>query len=160
VVASVQNLAQFEKQLDDVVKEKVEKRVVDISRFIISVTYNNVIQNASEVSGYGSPVLRGNFRRNHKIAINYVDQSFSYNLSATEERPLGPLKANKEVAKLASLQIGDTVFISNSLPYARRLESEGWSTKTPQGIYKVSVASAVNYFSSFDFSKLSKSFKV
>lgn len=40
------------------------------------------------------------------------------------------------------LQAGQTFYLTNNLPYIRRLEYEGWSTQAPAGMMRISLAEA------------------
>jgi len=40
------------------------------------------------------------------------------------------------------LEAGQTFYLTNNLPYIRRLEYEGWSTQAPAGMMRISLAEA------------------
>ena len=78
-----------------------------------------------------SPVDTGAFRGNHRVSIGSVDTTA--NQSEKDEGGAGTI--SKGLQNLIALKPYQTVFISNSLPYAYRLEN-GWSDQAPQGIYR------------------------
>lgn len=44
-------------------------------------------------------------------------------------------RAREEIRRVAdNLKIGETAYLTNNLPYAERLENEGWSQQAPQGM--------------------------
>lgn len=85
-----------------------------------------------------SPVDSGAFRGNHRVSVGSVDTTA--NLSATSN----PLQ--KGLATISSGGgIGKIVYISNSLPYALRLEN-GYSQQAPLGVYSLSFMNIVNRY--------------
>ena len=86
-----------------------------------------------------SPVDSGAFRGNHRVGIGAVDAT------ANKDDTENPLQKG-----LATIQagggLGKIVNISNSLPYAIRLEN-GWSEKqAPLGVYSISFMNVVNKY--------------
>ena len=80
-----------------------------------------------------SPVDTGRFKNNWNLSIG------SINTSTTESTDLSGAGAMRRAsASLASFQVGDSIYISNSLPYAQRLE-DGYSTQAPSGMVKLTV---------------------
>lgn len=67
-----------------------------------------------------SPVDTGTFRANWMVGVNTIDVSMT---SSTSQRAYPD----------PSFQLGDSIYISNALPYANSLES-GWSDQAPQGV--------------------------
>jgi hypothetical protein len=83
-----------------------------------------------------SPVDTGRFRANWNIGIGSID---SYTTDATD--PSGAGAISKALAEVNSIKInGQTIYITNSLPYAYRLEYEGWSLQAPQGMVRITLA--------------------
>lgn len=78
-----------------------------------------------------SPVDTGRFRANWNFSVGAPD--YSTTESTDEDRGAA------EAAKALTLQIGTVVYLSNGLPYARRLEY-GWSKQAPAGMVRLSVA--------------------
>jgi len=76
-----------------------------------------------------SPVDTGRFRANHNVS--YGTPNYTTTDSTASGRGLA------EAQKALSLPVGGVVYMTNALPYARRLEY-GWSKQAPAGIYRVS----------------------
>ena len=78
-----------------------------------------------------SPVDTGLFRSSWRVSMNSVDATVS--AIAT----LDALAAGREM--LRTFRTADTIYITNSLEYARKLEY-GWSKQAPQGMVRLTVA--------------------
>lgn len=78
-----------------------------------------------------SPVDTGAFRANHRVSVGSVDQS----ANESEKDKSGTGTIANGLQNLVTLRPFQTVYISNSLPYALRLEN-GWSNQAPVGVYK------------------------
>lgn len=81
-----------------------------------------------------SPVDTGRFRGNWQLSIGNVDSTIN---SADDKTGAGAIA--KGSAELAGFKSGKTIFISNSLPYAHRLEYDSWSRQAPQGMVRLTV---------------------
>lgn len=81
-----------------------------------------------------SPVYTGSFRASWRVSVNGIDESITKGGS-----PEAPLPAPVFPGIPKHFKLGDTVVISNSQPYALRLEN-GWSKQAPAGIVKVTLA--------------------
>lgn len=81
-----------------------------------------------------TPVDTGRARGNWNVSIGSVDQS-------TTERtdPAGTVTISQAGAKLRGAKFGDVIYISNGLPYIRRLEY-GWSDQAPNGMVRLVAA--------------------
>ncbi|WEH89790.1 hypothetical protein PX669_05755 [Acinetobacter soli] len=79
-----------------------------------------------------SPVDTGAFRANHRVSVGSVDQS----ANESEKDKSGAGTISKGLQNLVALKPFQTVYLSNSLPYALKLEN-GSSDQAPLGIYKV-----------------------
>lgn len=81
-----------------------------------------------------SPVDTGRFRNNWQASVNTI------NMATTESADRsGSGAINKARSTIEGLEIGATFYLSNNLPYARRLEY-GWSKQAPDGMLRRSVA--------------------
>lgn len=81
-----------------------------------------------------SPVDTGRFRANWNCAVNNYDPATS---EATDKG--GRSSISKITTKVAATRIdGSPVYLTNSLPYAKRLE-EGYSKQAPSGMVKLSL---------------------
>ena len=86
-----------------------------------------------------SPVDSGAFRGNHRVGVGSVDTTADK--SQTENTAI-----QRGVATIqAGGGIGKIVYISNSLPYATKIEF-GHSMQAPNGVYALSFQSAVNKY--------------
>lgn len=90
-----------------------------------------------------SPVDSGRFRSNWEIGQDVVPNEVS--------PEMGPYPQGPEVkARLASQSTAITddvqlIFLANTLPYAYRLEMEGWSKQAPAGMLRVVVPEFQTY---------------
>jgi hypothetical protein len=88
-----------------------------------------------------SAVDTGRFRANWNLSINGVDTS------TTEDKDKeGRVTVAKSFAALSAFRLGDTINITNSLPYALRLEY-GYSKQKPLGMVRLTIAELGEYFS-------------
>lgn len=82
-----------------------------------------------------SPVDTGRFRANWNIGFGSPDTSTTTNTDAS-----GSSAISKAKSILTGDLTGKKIFITNSLPYAYRLEYEGWSNQAPQGMVRITIA--------------------
>ena len=80
-----------------------------------------------------SPVDTGRFKNNWQTGIGGMDKNIS---AAADLGGAGALA--RLTAQVAAWKPGQSIFISNSLPYAYRLE-HGWSKQAPGGMVKLSI---------------------
>ena len=120
-------------------------RWAELSRLKGRTVIREIAFSAYEGILYRSPVKDGRFRGSHRIGINRVDtttlgkKNKGGRAKGAEFRdpPTGAEKAYA-LEKLAKATWEDEIIISNSLPYAKRLE-DGYSKQNghkPGGIYK------------------------
>ena len=87
-----------------------------------------------------SPVDTGRFRGNWQIAAGGPDVRTN---EPFDKQPLGSGPSsttfNRWQGEVQAATIGSTFYITNSLPYAVRLEYEGWSQQAPAGMVRVTV---------------------
>lgn len=81
-----------------------------------------------------SPVDTGLFRGNWQVRVNGkpvgpIEREDKQALGS----PMGASERGAAEANLSGFKIGDHVWITNELPYAQRLEYEGWSNQAPHG---------------------------
>lgn len=86
-----------------------------------------------------SPVDTGRFRGNWMLGIGAPDTS-----TITAVDPNGSTTMARISSGVAGVKAGGIVYITNSLPYARRLEY-GWSQQAPQGMVRITVANYQEY---------------
>lgn len=82
---------------------------------------------------YSTPVDTGRLRGNWQTTINAVAQS-----QLDRVDPNGGLALAEVMANMGGLL--DVVWFSNNLPYAERIEYDGWSYKEPEGMVRKHLA--------------------
>ena len=82
----------------------------------------------------------GQFRANWNLSVGSIDFE-----TVEDTDPTGQAAINRAQGKIESYRMGDNIYISNSLPYAYRLEYEGWSGQAPQGMVRVTVLEFEQY---------------
>jgi len=136
--------ASFDEQLRRAmakIEKGAEKQIGDIATTLWG--YINV-DAAIGQGQFGSPVLTGRFAASHRVALNGVDSSVAPKNPAGSKRPYRFQGFSPIARVLSSFKLGDTITISNSLDYARKLEGledpSDMSPKAPYGIYGVAVS--------------------
>lgn len=84
-----------------------------------------------------SPVDTGRFKGNWNCSRGALDES------TTET--INPARGDAEAAKSLSFASGDIVYLTNALPYAYRLEYEGYSNQAPAGMVRITAAEFEQY---------------
>lgn len=113
---------------------------LDISRWIEKAKGNadKVTRAAAVLAAQGvvqmSPVDTGRFRGNWQLGIGSVNADTSSPVDPGGAQVLGRIQA-----QVAQASAGDVLWVSNSLPYAQRLEM-GWSKQAPSGMVRVTMA--------------------
>lgn len=82
-----------------------------------------------------SPVDTGRFKNNWLSAYGTIDTTVTQAVDPSGSAAIGRLKE-----KAAGVKVGETFYFTNSLPYAYRLEYEGWSQSAEFGMVRVSIA--------------------
>lgn len=81
-----------------------------------------------------TPVDKGRLRANWQPAVNKFDTS------TTED---SDKNGNETISKVTNesnqYKLGDTLTLANNLPYAKRIEFEGWSKKAPAGMVRKNI---------------------
>lgn len=106
---------------------KTQARLDSTRRAVIIKLFNSVVED--------TPVLTGRLRGNWICTIGNPGDGFSHNTDVTGEQ----IKA--VIQKMADQStMKDIVFFRNNLPYAYRIEYEGWSkSKAPAGMVRRNV---------------------
>lgn len=124
--------------------------------------YADVVERSADRSEPGgSPVASGRFAASWRVGLNSLDTSVAakdpnyrypspdvhkYNPNNLPTRTRRNVAASAIAAKLRTFKLGDTIYISNALPYARRIEAAAWSWQTPQGVLEVTARQIVRKF--------------
>lgn len=104
--------------------EKTEKGIDKTVRAITFALFREVIQR--------TPVDTGRLKGNWQTSVNAP-------VTTTIERTNGGAAIAEVITNGGGW--GSTTFLSNNLPYAQRIEYDGWShTKAPAGMVRVSLA--------------------
>ncbi|RSE85576.1 HK97 gp10 family phage protein [Achromobacter denitrificans] len=88
-----------------------------------------------------SPVDTGRFRANWQFSAVSIQRATTTALDRG-----GQVTMNRLVAEIQRTGAGGVTYLSNSLPYAARLEN-GWSKQAPQGMVRLTVQEFQNYVS-------------
>ena len=107
-------------KLLDAVGDKAEQMAARVSEDLIGAIV------------YKTPVDVGGLVANWNLSFGAADLT---NTHAPNSDPMERARAN-----LANFKLGDHVFIVNNMPYAKRIEFDGWSKeKAPQGMVRITV---------------------
>lgn len=85
----------------------------------------------------GKGYVGGRFKANWNVSFGAADTTTTTSTDVS--------RGNAEAEKALTLPLGGVMYISNGLPYARRLEYEGWSTQAPAGMVRVSAINFAQY---------------
>jgi len=106
------DLNRFAKKAGVNAEKVVRKTVLDITYSLVDM----------------SPVDTGRFKNNWQVATGSINRD-------TNSKTDSKMRAE---SSMLGFNIGETVYISNSLPYAQRLE-DGHSSQAPSGMVKVTL---------------------
>ena len=81
-----------------------------------------------------SPVDSGRFRANWQYGAGKIN----FSADAPEDRT-GSSSIGKIAMGLQGWKRGESIFVTNSLPYAKRLEYDAWSKQATAGMVRISV---------------------
>lgn len=81
-----------------------------------------------------SPVDTGRFRANWQYGVGQINTATLEAVDKSGQSSIGRIAAGAATARL-----GEVIYVSNSLPYALRLEN-GWSKQAPAGMVALTVA--------------------
>lgn len=113
---------------------------LEISRWVEKAKGNadKVVRQACFLAVQGvvmpSPVDTGRFRANWMFGKGQINTDTSAPPDPSGSATLGRLQA-----QIGQAVTGDVIYITNSLPYAQRLEM-GWSKQAPAGMVRVTMA--------------------
>lgn len=82
----------------------------------------------------------GQFKANWNLSVESIDYT-----TTTDKDPTGGDAVKRAELAIEDYKMGDKVFITNSLPYAYRLEYEGWSGQAPQGMVRITALEFEQY---------------
>lgn len=132
------NTTEFKIDLNKIL-EKAGENASAIARKIALETYTKVVMK--------SPVDTGRLRGNWNIGINMTDVTEYPADPSTLNSPPNSLSLVRATSALNNFKLGDTIFISNNLPYVYPLEYGlmgegsktigGFSRQAPQGFVRI-----------------------
>lgn len=136
---------------------KIVAQAADTIRGIGQQAFHDLSTDAKTLGGYGAPVASGRLAGSMRIALNQIDGSAepadrSYRYPPGKgPRPLPPrtipnVKASTVAAILRRFKLGDVIYISNSVPYIRRVELHGHSWQTPGGVFGPTIRKLLRQF--------------
>lgn len=86
-----------------------------------------------------TPVLDGTLRANWNFSVGNPDRSVDTSKKDKAKSKRSSPTANAVVS--SKIPIGGDVYLTNAMPYAYRIEYEGWShTKAPAGMMRINLA--------------------
>lgn len=136
--------AGLRKDLDKAHKRKVVDQFVQFHKTVAIRAYREVTATANVAGGFGSPLWSGRFRASNNISIGSPDYDAKppkAGAGAWTPAPISSPYPSRTPAEaslaLNALKPFDRVFIANGVPYSRRIELDGWSAQTPNGVYNV-----------------------
>lgn len=114
---------------------KLLKRVGDRANDVVRKTALELQTGMVE----SSPVDSGRFKGNWQCGVGAIDSTQSGKMDTT---PLGDHDKSGSTARTDGVLIGwkpgKTIYLTNALPYSRRLE-HGWSKQAPSGVVRLTV---------------------
>jgi len=118
-----QEITKFALKVQSQSKAKIQKAFIGLSSDIIRDT----------------PVLSGRLRNNW---IPSVNKGTNETLYSTDKSGL------VAIGKVYSLtfKLGDTLYLTNNLPYAKRIEFDSWSAKARGGMVRINIIRWDKYF--------------
>lgn len=149
----------FGAAIDRAVAQRVIPRLVELHKAVVVKAYQMISRDSRDVSfEYGSPVWTGRYRGSHRVRIGTPDSSKlpphpetgKLKHPTEPDRPFPPQGAAYASQAVSALQPFSIVWISNSLPYARRIEAGGFSMKAPDGVYKVTAEAVKMQYANSD----------
>lgn len=140
------NFDAWSKDLERQFEERLVQRFVQKHRAITIDALKDISTDSMRVGfSNGSPVWTGRFKGSNNVSIGAPDTSTLPPHPETAEglrwpdAPDSPYKSPslaEASIKLTGLKPFEKTYITNALPYARRIE-EGYSPKAPEGVYEV-----------------------
>jgi len=120
--------------LGDQLKAFAEKTKADMATVVRKTAFS-----LGESMVVMSPVDTGRFRGNWQYGADTINTS-----TGSADDKSGRTALNRIQAGIRGWKPGQTIWLTNSLPYGPRLEA-GWSKQSPAGMVRVSVANYQQY---------------
>ncbi len=116
-------------------QKKLEKELENVVKAAGINLFNGIIQL--------SPVRQGRFRGNWQASVNTPATDILFQ-SVPQSEDENITFVDNVSQKLTSFKLNDTIYLTNNLPYAERLEN-GWSQQRPQKWVARATAEAQKY---------------
>lgn len=125
-------LAQFAQEAPEKALRVVKKVAEDISSRVVLRTPvgNPSLWKSKPPAGY----VGGRLRANWNVGIGGINRAER----GPDKGGIDTTRRNSRVIALA--KEGQDIYITNSLPYANRVEYEGWSRQAPAGMLRITLA--------------------
>jgi len=129
-------------------------------RSLALAAYHDLQKDAKTASGYGSPVASGRFASSMRVSLDSVDTStaapdpeYKYPKGKGKRQLPERTIQNQPISNVSLLlrrfKLGQTIYISNSVPYGRRIEVGGHSWQTPGGVFAPTMRKLMAQFRNF-----------
>lgn len=134
MTSGIKNLPQFRAWINDVTQKVIPEQVAKFQKVIVLDLFRRIVLK----SPVGNPDL---WKDSSRVPPGYVGGRFRANWQITINGPAtGEVGGTGEpVGIIPSIPPLATVWITNNVPYAERLEM-GWSGQAPSGVVAVSIA--------------------
>jgi hypothetical protein len=116
--------------------QKMKRRINERALLIAQESYTQMSSNVITAS----PVLSGLFRNNWFSGINAPNTSTTKATAKKAFGEKGGARFNDFLQITGKMKYGDTLFLTNSLPYARALEYGHSKRMAPHGMVRLSAA--------------------
>ncbi len=120
------------------------KRVGDKAELVVRMTALDLLSGMVKMSPVGDPTTwkgpapegysGGQFKGNWQVGIGNIN---SVRTSPKDKDGSGAIGRGKTI--IDTFKAGQKIYITNSMPYAKRLEYEGWSQQAPKGMVRVTI---------------------
>lgn len=126
-------LQKFAKDAPEKAQEIARKVSIELLKSVVlkSPVGNPSLWKNPAPAGY----VGGRFRANWNVGIGSIDLNIGAPPDKTGQRAIA-----KGTGEILASEAGQDIYITNSLPYAQRLEYEGWSSQAPQGMVRITIA--------------------
>lgn len=118
-------------------RRAMTKSLLATKKAIISLTTDII---------YDTPVDTGRLRNNWIPSINQGSNLSMLGLDTSRRRSRERPTLQETISKVNTLQLGDTFYFTNNLPYAKRIEFDNWSAKAPAGMVRKNLMKWERYF--------------
>lgn len=115
--------------------DRINKRNAERLRLVLQESHTEIASRTIE----RSPVDSGLFRNNWFSGLNNPNLKVTANVAKKAFGTGGGARFNEALQLTTEFTMGDVLFLTNSLPYARRIEF-GWSQMAPNGIVRLTAA--------------------